>query len=182
MAIDHELLKTSTEKSLKTLAEKIGNTPDPKHVSYEFKFSDLISLDELQTKLMLEKLFGNKYRSIYSIQLTAAANNQEVWDALNYTKKEKIEGRAYSRVHDFNDSQHIYAGSSKTLSKRLLEHLGFGNKGTYALNIRYWCEHLNGGFTIDALIYLDLSQEVLCALEDQLSHETKPMFGRRGSV
>ena len=72
----------------------------------------------------------------------------------------------------------LYVGSSTTnLSKRISEHLGRGNKATYALHLEHWCKDK---YRITVKVY-DVASEVLQIIEDALSFELKPAFGKQGA-
>lgn len=72
----------------------------------------------------------------------------------------------------------LYVGSSTTgVRKRIEQHLGRGNKGTYALHLEYWFQ---GQYKITVWQY-DVPKEVLQIIEDDLSFTLKPAFGKQGS-
>ena len=62
------------------------------------------------------------------------------------------------------------------LKKRIEQHLGEGNKSTYALHLSHW---FKGTYKIKILIYNE-PIEVLQIIEDNLSHRLKPAFGKKG--
>ena len=75
-------------------------------------------------------------------------------------------------------SKTMYVGSSQSsVSKRLKQHIGYGPRQTYALNLSFW---FDGDFKIRILTY-DVSALVLQLVEDDLSHRLRPAFGKRGS-
>lgn len=74
-------------------------------------------------------------------------------------------------------SQVMYVGSSTTgVRKRIVQHLGDGHAGTYALHMKYWFE---GKHKITIKQY-DVTKEVLQIIEDDLSDKLKPAFGKQG--
>jgi len=72
----------------------------------------------------------------------------------------------------------LYIGSSTTgIKKRIKEHLGDGHKSTYGLNLKHWFSPRAA--TISILEY-DVSPEVLQIIEDAISHDLVPAFGKSG--
>jgi len=78
-----------------------------------------------------------------------------------------------------NSNVALYVGSSTTgLKKRIKEHLGDGSKSTYSLQLKHW---FNGNYKITIKVYDDkISREVIQIIEDNLSHQLKPAFGKQG--
>lgn len=71
----------------------------------------------------------------------------------------------------------MYVGSSTTgVRKRIEQHMGCGNKGTYALHLSHW---FSGNYKITVRQY-DVADEVLQIIEDDLSDKLKPAFGKQG--
>lgn len=74
-------------------------------------------------------------------------------------------------------SQVLYVGSSSTgLRKRISQHLGDEYKDTYSLHLKHW---FKGKYKITVKVY-DIERDVLQILEDALSFEKKPAFGKLG--
>lgn len=75
-------------------------------------------------------------------------------------------------------SEVMYVGSSTTsVYNRIKQHIGTGPKGTYALHLRHWFE---GEYSITIKQYEKLPIEVIQIIEDDLSDQLKPAFGKRG--
>ena len=81
----------------------------------------------------------------------------------------------------------MYVGSSTTnLYKRIKEHQGYGNAATYALNLKHW---FKGTYRIWICEYKLVSNEpyqrdirnIIQLLEDAISYDLKPAFGKQGS-
>lgn len=71
----------------------------------------------------------------------------------------------------------LYVGSSTTnLKRRLKQHQGDGPKDTYALNLNCW---FKGRYRILIKEY-QVSSSILQILEDNLSSQLKPAFGKLG--
>lgn len=171
-----------TSAALNQLADHVGSAVPAKRIFWEADFSDLTGRDKDEFRTELASRFPAKCPTLYSIALGSSVDCELAWHLLNVAKSEKRLARAYCRVPPFANSHIMYVGSSQKLPHRILEHLGFGSKSTYALNLAHWASELVGTFTVDAQVYDEVTPEVLCALEDQLAVEVRPLFGRRGSL
>lgn len=93
-------------------------------------------------------------------------------------KARKTDQRAYPRLN--GEGTCFYVGSSRSVAKRVRDHLGYGAKGTYALQLVHWApESLQLDF-VCARYADDTPFEVVQALEDTLWETKRPMFGRQG--
>lgn len=71
----------------------------------------------------------------------------------------------------------MYVGSSTTgIKKRIEQHLGDGPQNTYALHLKHW---FKGKYKITIKIF-DEPIEVLQIIEDAISHDLAPAFGKSG--
>lgn len=126
---------------------------------------------------------GASDTAIYSISLPEA-DPVQVHQALTAAREDQIDQRCYSQVLKLpaNPTTILYVGSSHNLRKRLMEHLGFGQKKIYSLHLRWWALQF-GKIRIDVRFYAPSTDKlVLRALEDHLASKLIPLFGRRGSV
>ncbi len=93
-----------------------------------------------------------------------------------FSTYKKLKQRACPKLNA--PSPVMYVGSSTTgIKKRIDQHLGNGPKDTYALHLKHW---FNGQYKITIKVY-DEPLAVLQIIEDALSHELNPAFGKRGS-
>lgn len=75
----------------------------------------------------------------------------------------------------------FYVGSSRSLATRFRDHLGFGAKGTYALQLVHWAPPLSLQLEFVCARYAeDTPAAVIQVLEDTLWEARRPMFGRKG--
>lgn len=75
-------------------------------------------------------------------------------------------------------SEIMYVGSSTTgVYNRIKQHKGEGYKGTYALHLSHWFK--KGNYQITIMEY-DEPIEVIQLIEDNLSDQLKPAFGKLG--
>jgi len=133
--------------------------------------------DEAHLREAMETIAGIQ-NAIYIVRL----EHQEVRDVkkikqlmIDYKSKQE---RSCPKVNR-DVSTVMYVGSSSTgLTKRLNQHFGFGYPKTYALQLQYW---FRGRVSIEVLDYANTSREVLQLVEDAISAQLKPMFGKQGS-
>lgn len=119
----------------------------------------------------LSELAGIK-QAIYVIEQVGGDNEKTFLDFCRF-KQKKLRSCARPNA----PSGVLYVGSSTTnLAKRVSEHLGRGNKATYALHLEHWCEDM---YRIKIKVY-EVGSEVLQIIEDALSDELKPAFGKQG--
>lgn len=111
---------------------------------------------------------------------SASIDLAKVQSTFTRAKARKAHERAYPRLNVQGTC--FYVGSSRSLVKRLEEHLGFGARGTYALQLTHWAAPLSLRLHFVCARYADETpREVIQALEDTLWMAMRPMFGRRGA-
>lgn len=125
----------------------------------EFVFTSFDELAGISTAIyVIEEIGGDKEKTFIELS--------------KYKSKKQ---RACPRLNA--PSQVLYVGSSTTdIRKRIEQHLGDGPKGTYALHLKHW---FNGEYKITIKVYEE-PIEVVQIIEDSLSHELAPAFGKRG--
>lgn len=107
-------------------------------------------------------------------------NSQKTFDDFMRFRKEQDEKTFEHKLNcskPNSSSEILYIGSSTTgVKKRLEEHTKKVNKKTYALRLNEW---FSGNYEIDVKVY-DVSKDILQLIEDNLAHELKPAFGKKG--
>jgi len=104
----------------------------------------------------------------------------EIAGAFAAAKARKRRARAYP--HPNSRGTCLYVGSSRSMGKRLREHLGYGAAGTYALQLAHWATPLSLQLDFVCARYArDTPPDVIQALKDTLWDARQPMFGRRGA-
>lgn len=92
------------------------------------------------------------------------------------SEKDKKDKRACAALNA--PSPTLYVGSStKGIRSRVRQHVGEGPNGTYALHLKHWFE---GKYKITIRDYGDLDRSIIQLIEDDLSYELKPAFGKKG--
>lgn len=111
--------------------------------------------------------------AIYSITQTSGCPEESFVSMQKYKGSKK---RACPKLNE--PSSVMYVGSSTTgVRKRIEQHIGLGHPKTYALHLSYW---FNEGYEITVSEY-DEGREVVQLIEDAISHDLKPAFGKTGS-
>lgn len=119
----------------------------------------------------LEQLNGIK-QAIYIIEEVNGDKDKTFNDFTTYKNTKK---RKCSKPNQ--PSSTMYVGSSTTgIKKRIEQHLGNGHKSTYALHLKYW---FMGEYKITIFVY-DEPIEILQIIEDNISYNLKPAFGKMG--
>ena len=131
-------------------------------VSYpvrEFEFVALTDLDGIKQAIyVIEEIEGNIEKTFFEFS----------------RYKEKKE-RKCAKLNA--PSQVMYVGSSTTgVRKRIEQHLGNGHESTYSLHLKHW---FNGNYRIIIKQY-EVTKDVLQIIEDDLSDQLKPAFGKQG--
>lgn len=93
--------------------------------------------------------------------------------------KQKGDGRSRDNKRNSNV---LYVGSSRKMTTRLREHVGFCSRSTYALKLSNWYPAVELPLQLICAAYsANTSATVIGALEDALWERLQPMYGRKGS-
>jgi hypothetical protein len=112
-------------------------------------------------------------KAIYIIEQLNGDPKKTFQDFERYKKSKE---RACAKLN--SPSMVMYVGSSTTgLQNRISQHLGDGNKATYALHLKHW---YSGQYKIQIKVYEE-PDAVLQIIEDDLSDKLKPAFGKQGA-
>ena len=130
------------------------------------------SSPELVFEMSAVEDLGEIRKAIYIIE-QIDGDSSETFDAFvsykNISERKCPKPNAPSKV--------MYVGSSTTnLQQRIKQHIGDGHEGTYALQLQHWFE---GNYKITIRVY-DVENDVLQIIEDDLSHQLRPAFGKKG--
>ena len=139
--------------------------------------------DEAAASRLLEEISewaGASKACLYYFECRSAdVDLAEVEDAFLKAKARKTHKRAYPHLNARGTC--LYVGSSGSLATRFRDHLGFGAKGTYALQLVHWAPALSLQLEFVCARYAeDTAPEVIAVLEDTLWETRRPMFGRKG--
>ena len=184
-----EEIKSATIKNLEEIIKGIDKIIFEEHLSYKFNTKDIQNNEYIDNCLQKIKnqINHNKYKYIYTFRLPAefpADKIDIIYNKYSEAKKSKKAERAYARLNKNTQSRYLYVGSSKKLIYRIKQHLGYGPKGTYAMQLCHWWEDFKD---IEIEIALDIyafdnniSDKAFQAFEDGAWNLLKPIFGRQG--
>ena len=111
--------------------------------------------------------------AIYIITETDA-DPMTTYEAFDIFRKKKE--RACAKLN--HPSTTLYVGSSTTgVMNRIKQHFGNGHKSTSALHLSHWAEDRK--IKVEIIEY-DVPRKILQLLEDAISTELKPAFGKLG--
>lgn len=176
-----EKVKKATINDLVSIIDDIKNIRFEEKLSYKFNTKDLQNAQFLENFLnSIKKQINHKrYKYIYTFYLIDNSPLDSIYNRYKNAKKSKKSERAYARLN--RKSHCLYVGSSKGLIPRIKQHLGFGPKGTYAMQLWYWCENLDLDITLNIYVFGNgISINAFQAFEDGAWNSLKPMLGRQG--
>ena len=139
-----------------------------------------LEVEELQLLVDVKRWAGKSKLCLYYF---SCANREidlsKVQRAFADAKAHESNDRAYARLNAC--SACFYVGSSQSIAKRLIEHLGYGSAGTYALQLLHWARPLGLELEFVCAKYPDgTDYSIVQSLEDALWESKTPMFGRQG--
>jgi hypothetical protein len=119
---------------------------------------------------------------LYYIRVLGTPNFDDIESVYFDAKGKEKDKRSYARLNKHNQtSAYFYVGSSKDITKRLKDHLGYCSPKTYSLQLAHWARGLALELEFVCAKYTESTpREVYQALEDTLWNQRKPMFGREG--
>lgn len=136
-----------------------GASPVRQFVIDDFVNQDLAKLDGIKTAIYrIEQLEGDPEKTF-----------------LDMSEFKKLGARKCPKLNA--PSPILYIGSSTTgLRGRIEQHIGNKHKNTYALHLTHWCEN-----RCRLTVYqYDLPIAIVQIIEDSMSHDEKPAFGKTG--
>ena len=173
-------LPNLTQLNLKRLSDAVKSV-NPKDVrSWEI---EIVALQEHSLKTLTDEIsaWAGKSPCLYYFEISQPIPSLElVTNAFNSAKVDpQRSGLAYARLNNSTGTC-FYVGSSHSVATRLKQHLGYGHKGTYALQLKHWAPNNLKLNLVCALYANGTTPEVLQCLEDSLWENKQPLFGRRG--
>ena len=176
-----EKVKKATIADLVLIISDIKNIRFEEKLSYKFNTKDLQNVQFVENFLnnIKKQIYHNKYKYIYTFCLPYNFPLDSIYNRYKNAKESTKLERAYARLN--RKSRCLYVGSSKGLIPRIKQHLGFGPKGTYAMQLWYWCENLDLDITLNIYVFGNgISINAFQAFEDGAWNSLKPMLGRQG--
>ena len=176
-----EKVKKATINDLVSIIDGIKNIQSEEKLSYKFNTKDLQNVHYVENFLnnIKSQINHKRYKYLYTLSLPNDFSPDNAYNRYKNAKESKKSERAYARLN--TKSPCLYVGSSKGLIPRIKQHLGFGPKGTYAMQLCYWCENLNLNITLNIYTFGNgISIKAFQAFEDGAWNYLKPMLGRQG--
>jgi len=176
-----EKVQKATINDLVSIIDDIKNIRLEEKLSYKFNTKDLQNVQFVENFLnnIKKQINHTKYKYIYTFCLPDNFPLDSIYDRYRNAKESKKSERAYARLN--RKSRCLYVGSSKGLPPRIKQHLGFGPKGTFAMQLCYWCENLDLDITLNIYAFGNgISIKAFQAFEDGAWNSLKPMLGRQG--
>ena len=176
-----EKVKKAAITDLASIIDGIKNIQFENKISYKFNTKDIQNIQYVENFLnnIKSQINHKKYKYLYTFYLPDNFPTDNVYNRYKNAKESRKSERAYARLN--TKSTCIYVGSSKGLIPRIKQHLGFGPKGTYAIQLCYWCENLNLEITLNIYAFDNsISMKAFQAFEDGAWNSLKPMLGKQG--
>ncbi|MHA6231417.1 GIY-YIG nuclease family protein [Pseudomonas fluorescens group sp. PF-69] len=170
---------TDIAGNLRELAENVeGAKVDSCH-DVRIAFDQIRNGYPAQALITLKEWSSPAARYIYQFSVEDDAP-EDLYLAFAEAKDARKNDRAYCRLNPV--SRLLYVGSSASLDARIKQHLGFGHRGTYAMQLCHWLPDREGELFIRAWRFSNQTNgAVVQAIEDGLWASSKPMFGRQGA-
>jgi hypothetical protein len=176
-----ERVKIDTIKNLTSIIDDLKNIQFEEQLSYKFNTNNLQKtnfIDDFLSEIK-KRIDHKKYKYIYTFNLPDNSVLDGIYASYKNSKESKKSERAYARLNRL--SHCLYVGSSKGLVSRIKQHLGFGPKGTFAMQLCYWCEGFNLDITLNIYAFDNgVSEKAFQAFEDGAWNVLRPMLGRQG--
>ena len=180
---EYNALPEKTQRRLERIFSAVRGVVPEEIKVWRFNTRDLVVGGRPPATIGEVKDWSKKDRLyLYTFQIaTEGVDASRLLAEYRKARVEKVGGRAYARPHE-NASPYLYVGSSEKIHQRLKEHLGFGAKGTYALQLAYWASAVGIDVEFECARYPQgTNKDVIQALEDTLWGDLSPMFGRQGA-
>lgn len=179
--LDIQSIKQNKAEALREIADELLTIKPLQQKRFVFNTSQ-IDPENTQNELIenvSEWVGSDNFIYVYFLRLLGNTDPSIVHKAFSEAKKQKVGQRAYPRLNP--ESRCLYVGSSRNFVQRLKEHLGYGYKQTYAMQMVYWATSLELDVELCCMrLHSNISSAVLQAFEDGIWESLKPMLGRRG--
>ena len=178
--MEPEKIKNAVIKDLIAIIDDLKNIQLKDRLSYKLNTKDLKNTQFAEEFLynIKKDINHNIYKYIYAFYLPDDIPLDNIYNRYKNAKQSKRSGRAFAKLNGI--SRCLYVGSSKELISRVKQHLGYGPKGTFAIQLCHWCEM---DFDITLNIYAfgnNISTSAFQTFEDGAWNLLKPMLGRQG--
>lgn len=173
-------IKKTTINDLESIIAEMKNIELKNILSFTFNTKDIQDFQIADALLneIKKDIDHKRFQYIYIFSIKNTNFIDEIYRKYKNAKEIKKSDRAYARVN--GKSNCLYVGSSGALISRIKQHMGFGPIGTYAMQLKYWCD-----LDIDICIVIyafdkSLNKKTIQTFEDGAWNYLKPMLGRQG--
>jgi len=181
ISMDVKMIQETAVRDLEFIIVEIKNIEFLEEFSYSF------NTQEIQSDQFVENLLDEirkhidhaKFKYIYTFLLSGNCQVSSVYESYKSAKNGRKAARAYARLN--RESLCLYVGSSNDLIPRIKQHLGFGPKGTFAMQLCHWCENVKLDVTLKIYAFANsVDKKAFQAFEDAVWDSLEPMLGRQG--
>ena len=143
-----------------------------------------IKLNELYSRKDLDvstKIFESykKRPGVYYFKIISHHKGQEIVNALSNYKN--LKERSCPKIHKRGnlDSKFLYCGSRKEgLHGRLIQHLGYGSKNTFALQLIHWAKRIDLELEFHYAWLDENNKRFTELIESAIANEISPLVGK----
>lgn len=147
----------------------------------KIRCSELKTKEELKAQKVLDIFEKKKHPAIYYFKISSKHSGKEIVDTLLTYKNKDKDKRSCPKIDKKRNlkTKYLYCGSKKKgLHERYIQHLGFGGKGTYALQLFHWAKSLKLELEFH-YTWLDPNyKEYTELVESALADNIKPLVGK----
>lgn len=180
--MDVKVIQETAIRDLESVIVGIKNIEFLEEFSYSFNTQEIQSAEFVENLLAEIRMHidHDRFKYIYTFFLPDNCQVTNLHEKYNAAKNARKGARAYARLNR-GESRCLYVGSSNGLIPRIRQHLGFGPKGTFAMQLCHWCEGANLDLTLNIYSFGNsIDDKSFQAFEDGVWDSLKPMLGRQG--
>jgi hypothetical protein len=180
--MDVKVIQETAIRDLESIILGIRNIEFIEELSYSFNTQEIQNAQFVQDLLdeIREQIDHARFKYIYTFSLPDNCQVSSVYERYKAAKNGRKAERAYARLNP-QVSCCLYVGSSNDLIPRIKQHLGFGPKGTFAMQLCHWCENASLDLTLKIYSFASkIDKKAFQAFEDGVWESLKPMLGRQG--
>lgn len=153
----------------------------------EFAIPSSVLFSEVEIKKIFGELSKMQGRFIYIITNTGTDKSIEkirkTYAKFDISNKPRVLNVTFniSRFNKRHDTKTLYVGTSKTIKSRIRQHLGYGPKRTYSMDLIHWFPKK---IDINLSIYkVSMNNDFAIELIEQAIWDLKePQFGKRSGL
>ncbi|WP_228237262.1 hypothetical protein [Allomuricauda sp. M10] len=153
----------------------------------EFKISSEVLFSEMNLQVIFDELSKMKGRYIYIITSRGSDKSIETikktYSRFDISNKPRVSNVTFniSRFNKKHHSKTLYVGTSKTICRRIVQHLGYGSKRTYSLDLIHWFPK-NIDICLNIYQVSTKNHFVIELIEQAVWDMEKPLFGKRSGL